>query len=106
MKNTENNNLYNNYLIKAAAFATCFFLSQPIFADAIDQMKTVADNILEYFTHPLVKVILAIFLCGSAIAYAFNKDNEKIKRNSIAIGIAAVILMLATGIVGLVWDAF
>jgi hypothetical protein len=93
-------------LVKAAAFLTCFLLSQPVFAqanDAIAQMDTAADTIIGLFTKPFVKVVLAICLCGSAIAFAFNKDNDRIKKNAVAIAISAVILMSATGIVGLVW---
>jgi len=68
-------------------------------------MQSLADSILEIFTSNFLKVILAIFLCGSAVAYAFNKDNEKVKRNCIAIGIAAAILVTATSIVGAVWSS-
>jgi hypothetical protein len=56
-------------------------------------------------TSDFIKVILACFLCGSAIAYAFNKDNEKIKRNALAIGIGAAILIGASSIVNMVWAA-
>ena len=90
--------------IKIGAFLTVFFLSNPLFAqDAVAQLNTTADKLLALFTSPFVKVSLAIMLCGSAVAYAFNKDNDKIKRSAIAIGIAAIIIMGATGIVGLVW---
>ncbi|MDR2767331.1 MAG: TrbC/VirB2 family protein [Treponema sp.] len=68
-------------------------------------MTSLAESILEIFTGDFVKIILAIFLCGSAIAYGFNKDNEKIKRNAIAIGVAAAILIAASSIVNAVWDA-
>ena len=95
-----------NLLIKLSAFLTIFFLSSPLFAqDAIAQLNSTATTILGHFQSPFVKAILAIFLCGSAIAYAFNKDNEKIKRGAIAVGIAAIIVMGASGIVGLVWTA-
>ncbi|MDR1389518.1 MAG: TrbC/VirB2 family protein [Treponema sp.] len=68
-------------------------------------MTSLAESILEIFTGNFVKAILAIFLCGAAIAYGFNKDNEKVKRNAIAIGIAAAILISASAIVNAVWDA-
>ena len=68
-------------------------------------MERLADNILGVFTSPFIRVILAIFLCGSAITYAFNKDNEKIKRNCIAIGVAAAILVVSQTLVDIVWRA-
>jgi len=92
-------------LIKAAAFLTCFVLSQPAFAqDAIAKMESVADRVLGIFTGTLVRMILAISLCVSAVVYATNKDNEKVKRGCLAVGIAAVIIISASGIVGFMMD--
>ena len=88
---------------------TFLFLSLPLFAQQGGLMpagmQNLADQILAVFTSRFVQVILAIFLCGAAVAYAFNKDNEKIKRNAIAIGIAAGILVGASTIVGAIWNA-
>ena len=97
-------------LFKMGAFLTIFFLSQPLFAQSgggilPSGMQSLADGILEIFTSYFVKVILAIMLCGSAVAYAFNKDNDKIKRNAIAVGIATAILITATSIIGAIWSA-
>lgn len=92
--------------IRIAAFLTAIFLSQPLYAQPIPAgMTNLAETILSIFTHPLIKIVLAIFLSGSAVAYAFNKDNEKIKRNAIAIAISAAILIMATSIVDMVWSA-
>ena len=94
---------------KLSTFGIYFFLSLPFLMaqqSIVPQgMQTLADNILGVFTSPFIRVLLAIFLCGSAIAYAFNKDNEKIKRNSIAIGIASAILVVAQTLVNLIWQA-
>jgi hypothetical protein len=81
--------------------------SLPLFAADLMPagMQNLADGILEIFKSDFVKVILAVFLCGSAVAYAFNKDNEKVKRSAIAIGVGAAIIMAASGIVGAVWQA-
>jgi type IV secretory pathway VirB2 component (pilin) len=68
-------------------------------------MQNLADSVIDMFQGPFVKAILAIFLCGAAVAYGFNKDNEKVKRNCIAIAVAAAILIGATTIVGAVWEA-
>ena len=94
-------------LIKASAFIAYLFSSLTLFAQSSlpPGMQNLAQGILDIFTSPFIKVILAIFLCGSAVAYAFNKDNEKVKRNCIAIGIATGILICATGIVGAIWNA-
>ena len=92
-------------LIRLMAFLTCLVLSQPLFAqDAIAKMESVADNILKIFTGNLVRAILAISLCGCAVAYAANKDNDKVKRGALAVGIAAIIIICASGIVGFLMD--
>jgi len=68
-------------------------------------MTNLMDSILEIFTGGFVKAILIICLCGCAIAYGFNKDNEKMKRNIIAIGVAIAILVAASQIVDMIWNA-
>jgi len=81
----------------------------PLFAKGSDimppGMTNLMDSVLEIFTGPFVKTILIICLCGCAIAYGFNKDNEKMKRNIIAIGIAIALLVGASFIVDMIWDA-
>jgi type IV secretory pathway VirB2 component (pilin) len=91
-------------LIKAAAFLTCLALSQSVFAatagsDAEQRIQNAAERIKDIITGDIVKIILGISLCCSAVAYAMNKDNEKIKRGALAVGIACVIIMSATAIV-------
>jgi hypothetical protein len=61
-------------------------------------------QIYDVFKSDFIKFILICLLCGCAVTYAFNKDNEKIKKNIIAIGVAAAILMAAQFIVGKVMD--
>ena len=68
-------------------------------------MTNLMDSVLAIFTGGFVKTILIICLCGCAVAYGFNKDNEKMKRNIIAIGIAIGILVAASQIVDMVWSA-
>jgi glycerol uptake facilitator-like aquaporin len=87
--------------IKAAAFLACFVLSSPAFAqnDAIAKMEAVSDKILGLFTGTLVRTILAIAFCCSAVAYAMNKDNQKVQRGALAVGIASVMIIAASGIV-------
>jgi hypothetical protein len=92
-------------LVKAAAFLTCMALSNPAFAqDAIAKMESVADRVLEIFTGTLIRAILAISLSVSAVVYATNKDNEKVKRGCLAVGVAAVIIIAASSIVGFLMD--
>jgi type IV secretory pathway VirB2 component (pilin) len=68
-------------------------------------MNTLMTSILGVFTGTFVKTILIVCLCGCAVAYGFNKDNEKMKRNIIAIGVAVAILCTASFIVNAIWDA-
>ena len=91
----------NRIFKQALYFFSFLFLSMPLFAQVAlpSGMQSLADGVLGIFRSQFVTVILAIFLCGAAVAYAFNKDNEKIKRNAIAVGIAAAILVVAQTVV-------
>jgi uncharacterized membrane protein len=84
-----------------------FAAASPLFAQAVipSGMQSLMDSVLAIFTSGFTKAILIMCLCGCAIAYGFNKDNEKMKRNVIAIGIAIGILVAASQIVDMVWDA-
>ena len=88
-------------------FLFSLFLAAPLFAQGLmpPGMTSLAENILAIFTGAFVRIILVIFLCGAAITYAFNKDNEQMKKKIIAIGIAIGILIGATGIVDAIWSA-
>jgi type IV secretory pathway VirB2 component (pilin) len=78
----------------------------PVFGqDLPEGMLSLMDTIREWFTGGFVRTILVLCLVGSAIAYGFNKDNEKVKRNIIAIGIAIAIVIGASGIVDMIWEA-
>ena len=78
----------------------------PLFAQTIPAgLNTVATNIQAAFTSDIVKIILICCLAGCGVAYGFNKDNEKMKRNVIAIAVAIVIVMAAQQIVDAVWSA-
>jgi type IV secretory pathway VirB2 component (pilin) len=79
----------------------------PLFAQDIMPagMTTLVENIMKIFTGRFVQVILIICLAGCAVAYGFNKDNEKMKRNIIAIGVAIALIVGAQVIVKAIWDA-
>jgi hypothetical protein len=96
---------FSSPLVKLAAFFTCLALSQPAFAqDAIAKMEAVTDKVLKLFTGTLVRTILAIAFCCSAVAYAMNKDNDKVKRGALAVGIASIMIIAASGIVSFMMD--
>jgi len=77
-----------------------------LFAQSImpSGLTTLGDSVMEIFTGGLVKTILICCLAGCGIAYGFNKDNEKMKRNIIAIAIGIAIVVGAQTIVGVIWD--
>lgn len=80
------------------------FMSMPLFAQAaVDNLNNVAETILGIFTSNLVKTILALALCGSFIAFAVNKDSQRVRNSSIAIGISAAVIITASWIIDLVW---
>ncbi|MDR0684689.1 MAG: TrbC/VirB2 family protein [Spirochaetaceae bacterium] len=70
-----------------------------------EKMNTLMNNIVATFTGPLVKGILIASLAGCAVAYGFNKDNEKMKRNIIAIAVACAILFAASEIIAKIIEA-
>jgi len=89
--------------IKIIFFLLLFVSAAPLFAQVIPpQLQTVSQQIEEAFTGPIVKIILVCCLAACGIAYAFNKDNEKMKRNLIAIIVGIVIIGAATEIVAMV----
>jgi len=95
---------------RPAAFFLYLAAAFPLFAQGAQGvlpsgMTSLAQSVLAIFTGDFVKAILAIFLSGSAVAYGFNKDNEKIKRSAIAVGVSAAILIGASSIVGKIWSA-
>jgi len=72
----------------------------PLFADVVPKgLTNVGNQVEEVFTGDLVRIILVCCLAGCGIAYAFNKDNEKMKRNIIAIAVGIVIVFAASEIV-------
>ena len=78
----------------------------PLFADDLPAgLQTVADKVEGVFKGPLIRTILVCCLAGCGVAYGFNKDNEKMKRNVIAIGIGIIIVGAATEIVRLIFSA-
>ena len=80
--------------------------ASPLFANIVPPgLSTLMDNIQAVFTSGFTKAILICCLCGCAVAYGFNKDNEKMKRNVIAIGIAIAILLAASTIVDTIGNA-
>ena len=92
---------------KFSSLMVFLFLAFRVFAADVlpSGMQNLADTILEVFTSKFVQVIFAVFFCGAAVAYGFNKDNEKIKRSAVAIGIASALIASASGIMGTIWDA-
>jgi type IV secretory pathway VirB2 component (pilin) len=82
----------------------------PLFAQDLSTLglgglESFGNTILNIFTGTLVRIILTCCLAGCGIAYGFNKDNEKMKRNVIAIGIGIMIIAAASGIVQAVFTA-
>ena len=81
--------------------------AMPLFAADLlpSGLNSLSVQVVEIFTGGLVRTILICCLAGCAVAYGFNKDNEKMKRNIIAIAISIAIIVGASGIVEAVWTA-
>jgi len=95
--------------LKILFFMLILTAAMPLFAAGGDLipsgLTSIGEQVQGIFTGPLVTIICVCCLAGCGIAYAFNKDNEKMKRNIIAIGIGIVIIATASGIVGKIFSA-
>ena len=85
-------------------FFLFLFLSMPLFAQqALTQLNSFAETIRDIMTSNLVRTILVIALIGCFIAFAVNKDSQRVKNSSIAIAISCAVIMSASMIIGLIW---
>lgn len=94
--------------IKTFFFMLLLVAAMPVFGQGNiipAGMSNLMDSILAIFTSGFTKAILIMCLCGCAVAYGFNKDNDKMKKNVIAIGIAIGILVAASQLVDMIWNA-
>ena len=97
----------NRSYLRIFIFFLLFTAVYPLFAQSIlpAGLTSLADSIRDIFIGPFVRTILVICLAGCAVAYGFNKDNEKMKRNILAIGISIAIIVGAQTIVGAIWSS-
>jgi type IV secretory pathway VirB2 component (pilin) len=87
-------------VLLAALFVLTAAVSHAIGDDLLPAgMTSLMTKIQEVFTGDFVKGILVVSLAGCAVAYGFNKDNERMKRNIIAIAVACAILFAASSII-------
>lgn len=66
------------------------------------QVDTMLESVRDTFTGATARTIIGIIFAGSCIAYAYNKDNEKMKGKIIAIMIGSGLLVLSQQIVNTV----
>jgi len=91
MKNSQLKILFLFLLLAAA---------MPLFGQVVPKgMETVASQILGAFNGPIMITIETICVIGCAIAYAYSKDNEKMKKSMIAIGVSIIVIGVAGSIV-------
>lgn len=87
------------FLLLLAAAAPLFAQNGDLGTLGLSGMESLAKNIQGIFTGTLVKIILICCLAGCGIAYAYNKDNEAMKKKVIAITIGIGIITAASVIV-------
>jgi type IV secretory pathway VirB2 component (pilin) len=93
--------------LKFLFFMLLLCAAAPLFAQGIvpSGLNNVSSQLEEAFTGPIVRVILVCCFIGCGVAYAFNKDNEKAKRNIIAVGAGIIIIGAASGVVEVMMNA-
>lgn len=84
----------------------CYLFAIPaamVFAQTGDlipsQLKDAAQSVSEVFTGEFARILVGIFFAGSCIAYAYNKDNEKMKAKVLAVMIGSGLLALSQTVV-------
>ena len=83
-------------------FLALGFAVPPLFAfnDVVPvQLTSLAESILDAFTGDIAKIIIGICFAGSCVAYAFNKDNDRMKAKLVAVVVATGLLALSQVIV-------
>jgi type IV secretory pathway VirB2 component (pilin) len=88
-----------SYFIFFALLLLLFPSLSAFAADALGMMEGTANKFLDMFKSPLVTAILAICVSAAGVAFAAFKDNEKVKRNMIAIIIGGIMIICAQQIV-------
>jgi hypothetical protein len=63
------------------------------------EVQSTLEEVRSAFTGDLARIIVGICFAGSCIAYAYNKDNEKMKAKMIAVMIGSGLLALSQSIV-------
>ena len=98
MKNVNTKIIFVLLLLIAAA---------PLFAQELVPagMTTLAEDIMKIFKHPIVTIIFGIIFCSAAAAFAYNKDNEKLRAKIIPIIVAAGLIGGASFIMDKVMSA-
>jgi riboflavin transporter FmnP len=78
----------------------------PAFASDIvpPGLTNLAESVMEAFTGNVAQLIIGICFAGSCVAYAFNKDNEKMKGKIVAVVVATGLLALCQVIVDKVFQ--
>lgn len=63
------------------------------------EVQSTLEEVRNAFTGDIARIIVGICFAGSCIAYAYNKDNEKMKAKMIAVMIGSGLLALSQSIV-------
>jgi len=97
----------NKSQLKSFLFMLILATVQTLFAQDVlpAGLQSTADQIQGIFTGPIVTVILVCCLAGCGIAYAYNKNNEDMKKKVIAVVVGIIIIGTAKEIVGAIFRA-
>jgi hypothetical protein len=87
----------------AIAFLAAMFTAAGVHAQSLvpKELTTTANQVAAFFKSPVLVVIFGILIAAAGLAFAFNKDNEKIKHTCIAIIIGCVIMGGSATIAGM-----
>lgn len=93
----------NNSQLKVLFLFLLLTAAIPLFAQEFTMLDSTADKILKIFTGKVVQIILVCCLIGCGVGYAFAKDNDKMKRSMIAVGVGIIIVGSASVIAKFIW---
>ena len=93
-------------IAKFLFFAFLITAAYPLFATppGLAGVDRAANEILNFFRGGVVRTILGICFIASCIMFAYGKDNEKMKKAAISIGIAVIAIAGATEFINWIWS--
>jgi hypothetical protein len=95
-------------ILSVRSVIVVFFLgsAEKLFSQTLipSGLQSMAEQVFDVFTGDMARIILGCCFAGSCIAYAYNKDNEKMKAKILAVMVATGLLVLTSEVIDQLWS--